>query len=989
MKKFNKTIKFEFNDSSFEKNKEDEKNRLRQGNIYRFNKDINDLCTDVEELDRIDDFGGLKIPLESYEEKGKYGIVFNEDIHKTGTVILPHQKTAAEEFLKTLRGFGLLADVVGSGKTFEAGVVLSELSARGKIKSLLIITPKHLIDTWKNVLEIKFGMGEGTIHVSKGTLRGISFDSLNRPMSPILISFEDFAKWDESYANYLFDTIVVDEAHNLCSDEQMYPDALYLLSLLMKTKKKYGNNYCLLLSATPHSGNLDKMFKLWYFIRCKGGNPEDFKNKSLSNLSDEFLYEKKYYHEVVCKNSNTVMEFIKHVKISEIENRKEYRDLFIEYLKEYEQMTYDNYNNLVNSDAILDAKIVYVDRFLSSPMQRNSNLNIKDNIFTAVANAYHNSILRSIMVRQSKKLIKSEHRVITKNIYYYPKNRKHEDVIKVRDLQNNTIRVHLDEMYSYNDNVIEYSDDFIDNPEFKDNRMSIVRYSDLYRPEGFDLQNAISELNVKILRDYLCDDSDSKMFPKKNTFSFISEALKRTSGNIKSFFKPYDYDLDDKENFDHKFEDLFNIFKFHKDNKIVVFFDYELVQQVPSYLEKFKNRLVNSEYKNRLLFSKDSDSITIQGKYEEIPNAILVCEDETFTEGINLQSGNVIVNFSITPDPLAMNQRIGRVDRLGQANRIYIYSLADINKLDGFGLSYLSAIGIMDSNSNDATIISGSSNEKMIAIHCPVCQRVKMIQKEKYELFLNNPKIEKKISAGILCGCKDSVQIKYGKKYYTLMKEFNVNNCKCTNCKEVFHRVTKNDNKFQNNTLITDGRLCLANVNDKMLLESDGSREFHCSKICAMKHCKTFKRDNPKCLVLEAFKENPNVSIAELMLVDLCSRCDEKCPEKCRPYFKNKEISAKESCVNCVEKSFCGPATSKKYIGPHVLNFDENWKAPCPLCHEGVLEPVVDSTFDRFIRSSWRFNGDNGEAFVELMLAELERVSDIKTILERDEVVNG
>ena len=66
--------------------------------------------------------------------------------------------------------------------------------------------------------------------------------------------------------------------------------------------------------------------------------------------------------------------------------------------------------------------------------------------------------------------------------------------------------------------------------------------------------------------------------------------------------------------------------------------------------------------------------------------------------------------------------------------------------------------------------------------------------------------------------------------------------------------------------------------------------------------------------------------------------------------------------------------------------FDENWKAPCPYCHKGRLEPVEDSTFENFIRNSWKFNGDGGESFARLMNEELERVNDIKAILENDEV---
>lgn len=989
MKKFNKQINFDFSDSQFEDNKEDERNRLRQGNIYHFNKDINNLSLDAEELDRVDDFKSLKIPLDSYEKKegSNYGIEFNEAVHKTDNVILPHQKAAAEIFLKSLRGFGLLADVVGSGKTYEAGVVLSELSARGKVKSLLIIVPDHLIKTWKDVLENKFGMGKDSIYISNGTLRNVNKDNFNRPLKPILISYDDFAGWDLSYADLLFDVIVVDEAHNLCKDDSKYSSSLYMLSKLMETKKKYGNNYCLLLSATPHTGDLDKMFNLWYFIRCKGGRPTDFKQSKNIEHTQEFLAEKKYYHEVVCKNSNTVMEFIKHVKISEIENREEYRELFKEYLRDVEGITYEQYNNLdISKDALLDAKIVYIDNFLNSEIQKKSDLKLKDKLFTTIANAYHNSVLRSIMVRQSKSAIKSSNRIISKNIYYYPNNKKHEDDIFVYDLSHNKIKIHLNDMYKYTANGISHSS-FIDNPEYPDSRMTIQEYCNQYRPDGYEMREAIADLTIKILRENLCDDEDKISFSKRNILAFINEAIRTTDLNLKNFFKPYYYDPNDKSNFDHKFYDLFKIFDCHSNNKVVIFFDYETILTIPDYMEKFKNKLINSPYKDRVVFSKNLNNENIQEIYDNNENLILVCEDETLTEGINLQTGNVVVNFSITPDPVAMNQRIGRLDRLGQANAIYIYSLADINKLEGVGLAYLSSIGIMNSSNDDATIISGSSNEKMIAIHCPVCERVKMIQKEKYELFLKNPDIDKQIRAGILCGCKNSVEIKYKGSNYTLMKDFNLNNSKCDNCGSVFYRTTKNDSDSDSKS--SGSRFCFANVKDKMILESaiGNSYEYYCSKLCAMRHCKTFKSQNPNCKVLERIQQNMNIT--DIMSFDYCGSCDNPCDPKCRPYDDGLNmIGIKESCLNCANKEPCGPINGKKYIEPHVLTFNKDWVAKCPYCHTGYLKPVVNSTFDKFIRSSWRFNGDNGESFVSMMLDELERVIDIKTILERDEDSN-
>ncbi|MDE7380400.1 MAG: hypothetical protein K2N14_05035 [Clostridia bacterium] len=125
----------------------------------RYNKQVAELCSAVEELDRHDDFSALRISEDMYRKgvAGRYGIEFDPAVHKGGKVIQPHQRKAAQDFLKRLRGFGMLADVVGSGKTFEACVVLSELAVRGVVKSMLIVAPEQVYDSWKETLENFFG----------------------------------------------------------------------------------------------------------------------------------------------------------------------------------------------------------------------------------------------------------------------------------------------------------------------------------------------------------------------------------------------------------------------------------------------------------------------------------------------------------------------------------------------------------------------------------------------------------------------------------------------------------------------------------------------------------------------------------------------------------------------------------------------------------------------------------------------------------------
>ena len=45
-------------------------------------------------------------------------------------------------------------------------------------------------------------------------------------------------------------------------------------------------------------------------------------------------------------------------------------------------------------------------------------------------------------------------------------------------------------------------------------------------------------------------------------------------------------------------------------------------------------------------------------------------------EGINLQFCNQVINFDLPWNPMRVEQRIGRVHRLGQTRPVYIYNLA-------------------------------------------------------------------------------------------------------------------------------------------------------------------------------------------------------------------------------------------------------------------------------------------------------------------------
>ncbi|HEY2153711.1 MAG TPA: SNF2-related protein, partial [Vicinamibacterales bacterium] len=72
--------------------------------------------------------------------------------------MLPFQ---LEPVLAVLRGLGtrlLLADEVGLGKTIQAGLIASELRARGAVDRILVLAPAGLCEQWSHELKERFAL---------------------------------------------------------------------------------------------------------------------------------------------------------------------------------------------------------------------------------------------------------------------------------------------------------------------------------------------------------------------------------------------------------------------------------------------------------------------------------------------------------------------------------------------------------------------------------------------------------------------------------------------------------------------------------------------------------------------------------------------------------------------------------------------------------------------------------------------------------------
>lgn len=899
----------------------------------------------VEELDRYDDFSALKIDISKYErspETGGYGIARRPEVQGTGGIILDHQRNAALAFLRELRGFGLLADVVGSGKTYEAGVVLSELAVRGKVTSLLIVVPGQVYDTWVDVLESQFGMGKGSLmHVGADPDAEKPYceraGAFYRPVHPMIVKTDDFAGWPESACKYLFDVIVVDEAHHLCAEGGKYARAMRMLSSLMETKKAAGTTYCLLLTATPHTGNLANMFRLWYFIRRNGGVPSDFDEKEDYERTEEYRSEKRHYMEDVCRGASTVLEFIKKVKLREVSAGS--REAFERFLSGIGVSESDYAGKTEGEKAAL------ADDFLAAP----GNAELKKTVTERVASAYHNGVLRSIMIRQAKNPLAGRRKKYVFNELFLPTRKQ---------IGNVTLTMENSEPFTLDLSTLADGGTVTADGKKQSLREFLTEYS---RTSGLPYKQAYA-LMMRQLMPYFCekdtDEFPADIFEKSGSARYYLGrlGLGDSEPTQETAVVPVEFGRDP---FSYKMEETRKILRAHKGKRVLVFFDYD-VERENSVSERFAEELKkDKEFASRVLTGSKANAREAAEQFTAKKDAILVVLDPSLTEGANLQACNIIINFSVTPDPLAMDQRIGRIFRLGQDNDVYIYSLAVMNELEGYALMYFSGIGLLSAGSGDATIISGSNSERMIAVRCPVCRNVKLYSQEDYEA--------KKKNDDLYCReTEECCNIENPKG--TRMDEISVWDFKCDSCGKTFTRSVAQEGYFCMSQNTSGGIMCNSG--------EFGDRSMYCRKICAVAHCRLFTTGARKdCAALARYREKGGaVSNTELMKIcDGCTYSDICCGRI------DSGAAATARCSTC-ESATCFPK-------PVAVNFDDRWEADCPVCaasgRSGRLRRVTAHTFAAYLRAAWNFKGDRS-SFCYNLEREVFKGAEVRNILRMD-----
>jgi SNF2 family DNA or RNA helicase len=144
------------------------------------------------------------------------------------------------------------------------------------------------------------------------------------------------------------------------------------------------------------------------------------------------------------------------------------------------------------------------------------------------------------------------------------------------------------------------------------------------------------------------------------------------------------YLIDEETNVSPKMEELKHILfeqidLKNTDHKIIIFSEWVKVHKLIGQMLR-QNNIGFVELNGKVPVRLRGDLIK---KFENSPECKIFLSTEAGGAGLNLQIANMLVNFELPWNPAKKNQRIGRIDRLGQESKnLTIYNLITHNSIE-------------------------------------------------------------------------------------------------------------------------------------------------------------------------------------------------------------------------------------------------------------------------------------------------------------------
>ena len=543
------------------------------------------------------------------------------------------QKNAINDAIKKLEEYNgvIIADVVGTGKSYIGCAILKHLREHEHVKPL-VICPPHLCDMWMDLL--------------------IKFNVYGEVESRFKIGMDE--KILENYTHC--DVILIDESHNF---RHQNTNAYKALSIFME--EKTDDAKIIMLTATPISNTIHDLKNQLKLFPVEG--LEKIPALGSRNLDDYFKGLESSTKEVSREGVIKIQELLKYILI---------RRTRTQIINKYAKKDGDRYFMDLNG-----VPKYFPKRKLQHPEEYDAD-KVYNNSFELIENAIETLHLARYI---PGKYIKKKYLV----------KDKYADLASVSKPMSGIVRTSL---LKRMESSIQAFDTSIKNYQ-RGYRLFKRQLGKGIVPIGKEFKDAIYkkidddydddyEDISKIKSDYDINAFNIDLWKKEidedlNKFAEITRYL---SGE--SYIKR-----------DDKLHKLYDLIKDRNEKILIFSESAETVNYIHAYLNKIFetktqkkqveriNSKLDQRTKTMLMKRFDPDNNNARDIVSERDEIDILVSTDVLSEGVNLQAGKTIINYDFHWNPVRLIQRVGRLDRIGSKHsEINIFNFLPTTKID-------------------------------------------------------------------------------------------------------------------------------------------------------------------------------------------------------------------------------------------------------------------------------------------------------------------
>ncbi len=195
---------------------------------------------------------------------------FNNDLVSLAAAqvdLKPHQVSVIHRVVHSSPHRFLLCDEVGLGKTIEAGMIFKELEMRGQVRRTLVIVPANLQRQWQFEMKSKFNAGFAILNTATVPMirqRGYENPFMDPWCRNVIVSERWITRepWVDYVAEVGWDLIIVDEAHHARQHADGHTTKLFHTVEALADESRLRSGAMLMLSATPMQLHSHELFSL-------------------------------------------------------------------------------------------------------------------------------------------------------------------------------------------------------------------------------------------------------------------------------------------------------------------------------------------------------------------------------------------------------------------------------------------------------------------------------------------------------------------------------------------------------------------------------------------------------------------------------------------------------------------------------------------------------------------------------------------------------